>query len=273
MRKLIDCHVHTGFCNHAKGEPRAYVEAARDAGVAAMVFTEHAPLPDAFDPDRHLSICDADLETYCTVVRSLAEEHAGTGVEIGVGLEVDWLSDDPGYAAASIARGRSAGAEIFLGSVHFLGTWAFDDPNDLSGWDARRVDDVWAEYIAIWCEAAASGLFDVMAHPDLPKKFGHRPAIHPLEAYGAMAKAALAGDAAIEVSTAGLRKPVAELYPGYELLSVFSAAGVPATVGSDAHAPAEVGIDMATAYDALLRAGYARVAIPQPDHERRYLEL
>lgn len=273
MRELIDCHIHTGFCSHASGDPEAYVGAARRAGLAAMLFTEHAPLPDAFDPDRQLSIIDADLEPYAATIASLAEESRGTDLEIGLGLEVDWLSDDPGHAAASIERGRDAGIEVFLGSVHFLGTWAFDDPNDLSGWDLREVEHVWMEYIDVWCDAAASGLFDVMAHPDLPKKFGHRPAEHPLLAYDRMAQAALAGDTLVEVSTAGLRKPVGELYPGHELLSMFRRAGVGATVGSDAHAPGEVGSAIPDAYEALLRAGYHRVAYPLPGRERRYIEL
>ncbi|MBU4556195.1 MAG: PHP domain-containing protein, partial [Actinobacteria bacterium] len=85
MRELIDCHIHTGFCNHATGEPAAYVAAARAAGVSAMLFTEHAPLPEAFDPDRHLSICDADLEPYCATITTLAEENPD--IEIGLGLE------------------------------------------------------------------------------------------------------------------------------------------------------------------------------------------
>ena len=271
MRELIDCHIHTGFCNHATGEPAAYVAAARAAGVSAMLFTEHAPLPEAFDPDGHLSICDDDLEPYCATITTLAEENPD--IEIGLGLEVDWLSDSPTYAADSIARGRAAGAAVFLGSVHLLGTWAFDDPNDMTGWDSRDVDDVWREYVDVWCEATASGLFDVMAHPDLPKKFGHRPTREPLREYERMAQAAAASGVLIEVSTAGLRKPVGELYPGPELLRAFAAAGVTATVGSDAHAPAEVGFAIPDAYAALVAAGHSRIAYPLAGSERRYLEL
>ncbi len=275
MRELIDCHIHTGYCNHAKGETADYVAAARAAGVSAMLFTEHAPLPDAFDPDRHLSIADADLEPYCAAVTTLAEQSASAPgpLQVGLGLEVDWLSDDPAYARNAIERGRAAGARVFLGSVHFLGTWAFDDPDDLSGWDVRGIDDVWREYIDVWCDAAASGLFDVMAHPDLPKKFGHRPENDPVRGYERMAEAAVAGGVLIEVSTAGLRKPVGELYPGPALLAAFAAAGVDATVGSDAHAPAEVGFAIGEAYTALASAGHKRVAYPLPGHERRYIEL
>lgn len=275
MRELIDCHIHTGYCSHATGDAAEYVAAARTAGLAAMLFTEHAPLPDAFDPDRHLSMADADLEPYCATITALAQDNADGSdpLTVALGLEVDWLAEDPEHATRSIERGRAAGAQVFLGSVHFIGTWAFDDPNDLSGWDVRGVDEVWDSYIDVWCEAAASGLFDVMAHPDLPKKFGHRPSFDAASRYDRMAQAALAGNVLIEVSTAGLRKPVRELYPGPELLAAFGRAGVVATVGSDAHAPQEVGYAIPQAYAALLDAGHSRVAFPLPGHERRYLEL
>jgi histidinol-phosphatase (PHP family) len=66
----------------------------------------------------------------------------------------------------------------------------------------------------------------------------------------------------IEVSTAGLRKPVGELYPGTELLTAFRAAGVATTAGSDAHEPSEVGFEIDAAYDALQAAGYETVSFP-----------
>src|SRR5437773_10375311 len=84
-------------------------------------------------------------------------------------------------------------------------------------------------------------MFDVLTHFDLPKKFGARPAA-PLEADEDRAiDAARAASCAIEISSAGLRKPVAEIYPEPRLLRKLVAAGVPVTFSSDSHAPAEVG--------------------------------
>jgi len=105
-------------------------------------------------------------------------------------------------------------------------------------------------------------MFDVMAHPDLVKKFGHFPSFDRRELYAEGAQVAADAGVLIEVSTAGLRKPVGELYPGAEFLAAFRAAGVAATVGSDAHEPAEVGFEIDAAYDALQTAGYDRVAFP-----------
>lgn len=271
MRPLIDSHIHTERCGHARGSASAYVAAAREAGLEAIVFTEHLPLPPAYDPDGHLAVPDDELAEYCREVSSLQSDSETPQVVLGA--EADWLPNDRSWMLEQLDRARGLGVTVVLGSVHFLGMWAFDDPAELPTWDTRRVEDIWSEYADTWCAAAESGLFDVLAHPDLPKKFGHKPTFDATDMYADMARAAAAGGALIEVSTAGLRKPVGELYPGAELLAAFRLAGVDATVGSDAHAPSEVGFGLSLAYDALAKAGYTRVALPLGPGERRWYEL
>ena len=85
------------------------------------------------------------------------------------------------------------------------------------------------------------GFFDVLAHFDLPKKFGHRPETPRAEAERAAIAAAKEAGCAVEVSSAGLRKPVGEAYPEPRLLREIVEAGISVTFSSDAHAPAEVG--------------------------------
>ena len=101
-----------------------------------------------------------------------------------------------------------------------------------------------------------------MSHPDLVKKFGNFPSFDPIEIYRECAKVAAEARIRVEVSTAGLRKPVGQLYPGPSFLVEFANAGVRATVGSDAHEPAEVGYEIPAAYAALRAAGYTSVSFP-----------
>ncbi len=271
MRELIDCHVHTARCGHAAGTAVQYVEAARAAGVSTMVFAEHLPLPEHLDPGRHLSLHPDDLERYAEEVLELAAD--ACGLRIVLGAEVDWLPGLEEFTTAQMDRARAAGVSVLVGSVHFLGEWAFDDPHDLDRWNDVDVDEVYETYFTEWCAAAESGLFDVMAHPDLPKKFGHRPRGDVSPWYERAASAASRFGTAIEVSTAGLRKPVAELYPAPALLAAFHAAGVRATVGSDAHAPGEVGYRIETAYDMMAEAGYRFVTCPDGGGTWRTIEI
>ena len=262
MRELVDCHIHTQRCGHAVGSVDEYVRVAVDRGLSGIVITEHLALPDEFDPHRHLSMPACDLEDYLVEI-DLARQRFPE-IDVVAGIEADFLLGRESETAAAIAdaRNRADGVRMVLGSVHFIGDWAFDDPHNVDEWDTRDVDGVWLDYFDLWRAAAKSGMFDVMAHPDLPKKFGHRPSFDTRELFFDAAATAADAAVAIEVSTAGLRKPVGELYPAHDLLVAFQRADVPATVGSDAHEPSEVGYEIPAAYDALLAAGYETVQFP-----------
>ena len=188
MHELIDCHVHSERCGHASGSVAQMVSAAVFKGLTGIVMTEHLPLPEALDPTNHLSMPQCDLPVYVDEVRGMAERVRG--VDVVLGAEVDWLPGHRDFAEDMRAQAAELGIDVLLGSVHFLDGWAFDSPHELEEWERRDVDQVWTDYFAHWCEAARSGLFDVMAHPDLVKKFGHRPTFDTRELYSEAARAA-----------------------------------------------------------------------------------
>ena len=273
MRELIDCHIHTERCGHAVGTAEEYVRAAIARGLVGMAFTEHLPLPEGMDPENHVSLPACDLEIYLVEVDLLRQRYPE--ITIVTGVEADYIPDRMDEVRATLADATRAsdGARMVLGSVHLLDGWTFDDPNTIASWESRSVDRVWEEYFATWCDACRTGVFDVMAHPDLVKKFGHMPSFDRRELYREAARVAAETGVRIEVSTAGLRKPVGELYPGAELLRAFCDAGVASTVGSDAHAPDEVGMQIDVAYEAMALAGYDVVAFPDESGGWRSIPL
>lgn len=229
-----------------------YSERAAELGIAEIGFTDHvyrftvartwidAPLWQAQAVE--------DLTHYVSAVG--AAQKAGLAIKLG--LEVDWV---PGREREIAALGRAYPWDFLIGSYHWIGDREIDHQAN-SVWDTTPADEVWRRYTDGFCAAAQSGLFDCMAHPDLPKVFGHRLRPEPLALYRDMADAVQAGDVCIEVSTAGLRKPAAEIYPTSKLLGMFAARRVPVTLGSDAHSPAGVGRDFDKALRALAEAGY-----------------
>ncbi len=233
-----------------------YVARARERAVGEIAMTEHVYrfvqarpwLPgNAFWQQESTE----DVDTYCDAVLAVQDE----GLPVLLGLEMDWLADRRDDIAAFL-DGRPF--DVVLGSVHFLGGRAIDDPTDPEP-ERIPVDRLWTDYLEQFVAAARSGLYDVMSHPDLPKVFGRRipPALDGLldDAVAAIAETGVA----VECSSAGLRKPVRELYPEPSLLARFRRAGVPVTLSSDAHAPEDVARDFPTAVAALRGAGYTTI--------------
>jgi histidinol-phosphatase (PHP family) len=233
-----------------------YLEAAAAHGISELGFSEHVyRFREALDIWRHpfWQECAHDsLDEYVEFVSAIE------GVKLG--LEVDWI---PGReeALAGLIDGRPW--DYIIGSVHFVADRAVDhDGYDI--WESSDPDEVWSAYFTAVGEAAASGLFDVLAHLDLVKVWGrarpHPP--RPPRAYYELAMPAIeAADVAIEVSTAGLRKPVGEIYPAPELLRMCVEAGKPVALSSDAHEPETIGHGYEHALAALREAGVDRLCV------------
>ena len=227
----------------------AYCELAAARGITEIAVTEHLfrftqakdrlggfwdDLPgDALRPgmaaywDHHARV---DLDDYVEVVEAVK----AAGLPVVLGLEVDYYQDRMDDVA-DLLDGYPF--DVLLGSVHWLGTWRFDvlsDPQVLAEWDHRVIDRVWDEYTRALEELAASGVCDVLAHPDLVKIAGRIPDV-PDEFHDRIAEAAAISGMAAEVSSAGWRKPVGEEYPAPALLQRLVARGVPLTTASDAH--------------------------------------
>jgi len=259
---IADYHIHTHLCRHADGEPHEYVERAIALGMTEMGFSDHLPhvadwrpagdLPDDFGMRLH------DLDEYVTLVQDLKREYA-RDVTILLGIEADYIEETLDEAAALLDEYPF---DYVIGSVHFVGDrFSFDHPELRDELPVYGIDRVYVESMALVARAAASGRFAVIAHLDLMKSFGHRP--EDAEAVAAAASAALRAikhaGCALELNTAGWRKPVGEAYPAPELLAAASDLDIPLTLGSDAHRPSEVGYEFARAEALALEVGYSAV--------------
>jgi len=240
-----DYHMHTPLCHHATGEPEEYAKHALEIGLTEIGFSDHEPMPqDNFDNWR----MNADkLDEYVANVRKVRKDFPQLTIRLA--LEVDYL---PGYE--DWIRGLAARYpwDYFIGSVHYVSdSWAIDDPQKLSEWNHRDAGEVWTVYLERLTKAAETGLFEIIGHADLPKKFGHRPPKDFAPHYKKFLAAAKKHDCAIE-----LNKDCREIYPSREILQLAFQTGVPITFGSDAHAPEEVGMNFAEAIRLAHDVGY-----------------
>ncbi len=148
--------------------PREYVLAAQAAGLAEIGFSDHNPMPTQFDDWR---MGPDQLPEYLRLVEEARREFPGYPIRLG--LECDFI---PGHEDHIRHLAAQAGWDYLIGSVHYIRPgWDVDNPKHLKRWNDQPVEEVWEAYFDAYRKMAESCLFDFLAHPDLVKKFGHRP--------------------------------------------------------------------------------------------------
>ena len=239
---IVDYHMHLrderGGIDHSADAAEKFVERAAERGVDEIGFTEHVyyfEQTKSFWPwPYYVERCHFDLDTYVAAI----VEAKDRGLPVKAGLEVDWTGDRADELAAVL---EPYPWDFLLASVHMVGDHAIDTERGAGIWAEVSEEEAWRRYVEMLSAAARSGHFDVLSHPDLAKIFGVRGSD---VRYEELASAVDESGVALEISTAGLRKPVGELYPDARLLRLSSA---PVTLASDAHEPALVGEDFADA--------------------------
>jgi histidinol-phosphatase (PHP family) len=232
-----------------------------ELGVSEHVYRFHQALEIWRHPFWERYAVD-DLDAYCSFVREQTD--------LRLGIEADFV---PGAEDRTLNLLSSRDFDYLVGSVHFVREGAVD-MDDYSVWDSgRSVEQIWRRYFETIGEAARSGMFDILAHPDLVKVWGpERPLPEgDLRRYYELAIDGIAESGiAVEVSTAGLRKRVEELYPAPAFLEMCLEAGAPVALSSDAHAPEDVGAGYERARELLAQLGVGELSVF--DHRRRRQE-
>jgi histidinol-phosphatase (PHP family) len=270
---LTDYHLHlrsdelsaSADEHFTQANAERYRESARARGIEELGVSEHVHrFAQALEVWRHPfweRYAHDDLDSYCAFVREQTD--------LRLGIEADFI---PGVEDRTANLLQRRDFDYVVGSVHFLDERAVDmDEYDV--WQsASGPEQVWRLYFQTLGQAAASGLFDVLAHPDLVKVWGdaRRRPEGDLRRYYELAMDGIAQSGiAVELSTAGLRKPVGELYPAPAFLEMALQAGAPVALSSDAHSPEQVGAGYDRALELLQRLGVGELCVFE--HRRRRL--
>jgi histidinol-phosphatase (PHP family) len=261
---LTDYHVHlrqdeidaTADAHFTAANIERYVEAADQAGIGELGFAEHmyrfAEALTIWDHPFWREWALDDLDAYCEVVANSPAR---------LGIEADFV---PGSEDRVSNLLEKRPFDFVIGSVHFIGDRSLDT-EEFTIWDDRSdPDEIWGRYFEALAAAARSGLFDVLAHPDLIKvwgRAGRRPSRDPRFFYEPAIEAIAETGVAVEVSTAGLRKAVGEIYPADGFMGMCVEAGAAFALSSDAHDPSQIGFEYPAALDFLERHGVGEIAV------------
>jgi histidinol-phosphatase (PHP family) len=262
---LTDYHVHlrpddrenTAERFFTRSNAERYREAAAERGIDELGVAEHiyrfSQSLEVWEHPFWQTYAVDDLDDYCAFVRD--------ETDLKLGIEADFI---PGREdrMANLLDGREW--DYVVGSIHFVGDESLDT-EEFSIWTkTASADRIWRRYFEVLAEAAQSGLFDILAHPDLVKVWGNdRPLPDgDLRRFYYPAMEVIADcDVAIEVSTAGFRKPVGEIYPAPAFLEMAIDAGKPIALSSDAHTPDLLGYRYDRALELLDSMGVKELAV------------
>lgn len=273
---LTDYHVHlrpdepgtTAERYFVPANAERYREAAAERGIAELGVSEHIyRFEQALEVWQHpfwQSQAGEDIDAYCQFVREQTD--------LKLGIEADFV---PGREDRMGNLLEARDWDFVVGSVHFVRDTAVDMAGDWDVWTTsfESPDKVWRRYFETLGECARSGLYDILAHPDLVKVWGgERPKPDgDLRRYYELAIEGIAESGiAVEVSTAGLRKPVGERYPATAFLEMCIEAGCPVALSSDAHLPEHIGWEYESTVEWLAERGVTELAVFE--RRRRRLE-
>ena len=250
MSLPADYHMHTPLCRHASGEPTELAAHAVKIGLTEIGFSEHNPMMRDDWDDWHM--LQGDLDDYVGKVQKARKDHPQLTIKLA--MEVDFI---PGHEAWIRDLAARHPWDYLIGAVHYISdSWDLDNPKKISEWRQRDPNEVWTAYFERLTLAAESGLFEIIAHADLCKKFCFYPKEDCTHLFKRLLEATKRHGLAMELNTAGLRKDCKEIYPSPQIVKLAAGVGVPITFASDAHAPGEVGANFTEAIALARSVGY-----------------
>ncbi len=246
---MIDYHMHTPLCRHARGSMIQYIEAAVAKGLSEICFLEHLTLHRG---GSHLSMTPGDLPLYLNAVRGLAHRYRDR-IDIKAGLEIDYDPENAGRIAAIIAP---LAFDVIGASVHFIYDINLVSSRQTEARENADMDFICESYLEHLEAMLQCDWFDMICHIDVVKKFGRRATIRFFEKLDAILDIISYKNIVVELNTSGFNHPAKESYPDAALVEKCRQKGIPMTLGSDAHRPDSVGQHFDKAIKLLQASGY-----------------
>ncbi len=225
---LANYHTHTSRCNHANGEDKEYVEAAIQAGIKILGFSDHCPWPFPDDYISGIRMAPSDLDDYFYSLETLRKEYK-KDITIYIGFESEY---DLALNTAQEALFSDYPLDYMILGQHFLGTesdsFYTGSPND--------EETILQTYVDLTIQGMQTGKYLYLAHPDLINYTG------PDEIYQKhmthLCSFLKENNIPIEINLLGLWTH--RNYPSRRFLSIAQNIGNSAILGIDAHAPEQL---------------------------------
>ena len=234
----LSLHNHSDWSD-GQDTLEAMCRSAKAAGLRVFGMSDHwvaAPKPNMGEETWSMEL--NRLPQYVETLKKLQNELNDETFTLLIGVEADYFHENHDEV---FERLNKAGLDYIIGSVHYSDIFPIDhDASDWVGLTQAQIDDIWSIYWEKMIAAAELGVFDVLGHLDLPKKFAYMPSFDYTPMALKVLDAAQKTGKAIELNTAGWDKPCKEQYPSKLLLDAARQRGIPVVISADAHAVSQL---------------------------------
>jgi histidinol-phosphatase (PHP family) len=253
---MLDYHVHTHYCRHASGEIKEYLVEGMNKGLKEIGISDHYPMFHL--PQLSYNDYSMDLQEFPLYKREVNQVKRifSSKIDVKLGAEVDYLkAEEPTLMKSLVLED----VDYLMGVIHLLDNWIIDDPRNTHKYLEYDLNAFYNKYFDEIQNLIKSGLFDIVGHIDVIKKFNHIPE-EGIEQYIMPCLELIADkELCLEVNTSGIDRPVKDTYPGQKFFKIIFDMGIQITLGSDAHKPSEVGRHFEVILKFLKNVGYSEL--------------
>ncbi len=259
FKRVMDSHIHTDNSPDGHHSAMFMCETAVSKNLRAVAFTDHCEV-DSFLIDSY----DRRVTQSYFEIAKAKSAYRGRLLVLQ-GIELAQPHYDPALSSKILAGQKY---DTVIGSLHNLrGQQDFYYMKSFEGQDIRAMMH---EYIDELIQMTAWGHFDVLAHITYPFRYFYNVAgiDEDIDNYKTqideLLKLIAEKDKALEINTGGLRQKLNKTSPELTTVKRFKELGGKLiSVGSDAHYAEQIGMDVGTAYEMALEAGFKSVVLFQ----------
>ena len=251
-KMIVDYNIHTEASSDGKGTIEEYARKAHEKQMAEIGFSDH------IDGERLTEQSDIFAWKMSRYVEHFLICRKTSNVRLKLGCEVDYFPGEINKIKRII---KEYPFDYVIGSVHFVGDWGIDNPTRMNEHSKKNPLESYDGYFRSVREMCRTRVFDIVGHPDLIKIFGLKPTNDISQIYEDTAQAIADSRMCAEINAKGLERPCKEMFPSLKFLKTLREHSVPITFGSDAHNPADLGLNLRRAVRLAKKAGYAEACL------------